>query len=487
MRKVLAMVLLLLVILSSVRASPKTVIVVANSIDKPQKIKEHLEEAGFFAVEIISAEEFEEYSKVNNYFVILGGPDAPEGIGDVVKGILPLDEQEKIRASGACEIFSYKKDGKTYVILAGSDREQTKEAVTKFKHEIFAYIPRDPIAWLEDYSIDDVTAMEIADLDNNGVYDYIFAHDEVIILEDRELKGYYPLSKKARANSIKAYDLDSDGQKEIIVACEGIFSEPNEPASGYILVFNERENSKDLALKWKSSPVHGAAKLLCCFGNRNGNFVAVFSYKTEDWQPGEGQITIFNQDGVEVNSFDAGGDISKLEVIDIDNDGEEEVIVSGIHDAMGGHSLRIYDLEGGELWKYKCDLLIKDFQCHDIDKEGILEIALATDTYLRKIEIVHLDVIEEGEHSWTINLQRPIWNVKIINEEILVTCRMEMYLFDFFGSELSKFPRRLTYLRPKFLFLIDIDHDGSEEILIGDGFTLEIYELLELKLAKEGF
>jgi protein-L-isoaspartate(D-aspartate) O-methyltransferase len=108
-----------------------SVVVVANSIDKALSVDlfNFLENRGIHPIKI-SAIEFEKYKK-EKFIVILGGPDAYEGVGDIVREILDSEEEEYIRIPGKKRMYVKSDvwvDGQRICIIAGSGREQTKTA-----------------------------------------------------------------------------------------------------------------------------------------------------------------------------------------------------------------------------------------------------------------------------------------------------------------------------------------------------------------------
>jgi hypothetical protein len=111
------------------------VVVLANSIDYnlASDFFNHLENKG---VDVIptSAESFADY-KDHRFIIILGGPDAPEGVGNIVKesGILSIDDVDFIREKGNKRRFVKTnpwglQDDQIVWVIAGSNREFTKSA-----------------------------------------------------------------------------------------------------------------------------------------------------------------------------------------------------------------------------------------------------------------------------------------------------------------------------------------------------------------------
>ncbi len=108
-------------------------VVLANSIDLnlSHSFIEALENKGI-VVEIVSPEEFQDFVNADT-IIILGGPDAPEGVGNITRTILSEREQEYLRIEGNRGMFVYDNpwelgSDKKISIIAGSDRYQTKLA-----------------------------------------------------------------------------------------------------------------------------------------------------------------------------------------------------------------------------------------------------------------------------------------------------------------------------------------------------------------------
>jgi hypothetical protein len=111
------------------------VVVLTNSIDYDYAADflDFLEERGF-EVALSTAENFEQY-KDQRLIVILGGPDASEGVGKIVRssGILGVADSGRVRESGSKGKFVAidpweRMPSQVVWVLAGSDREQTKNA-----------------------------------------------------------------------------------------------------------------------------------------------------------------------------------------------------------------------------------------------------------------------------------------------------------------------------------------------------------------------
>jgi len=116
---------------------PKLVIA-ANTIDYPLA-KEFLDVLKTTNLDIIYAnpQTFESY-KNEKLILILGGPDAPEGMGEIAKKYLTAEEQEFLRTKGSRKMFiktastnetnASVQQGQKLILLAGSDRQETKKA-----------------------------------------------------------------------------------------------------------------------------------------------------------------------------------------------------------------------------------------------------------------------------------------------------------------------------------------------------------------------
>ena len=133
-RKGISLWLIFIIFLSispvSAQQKPR-VVVLANSIDYElaSDFFGFLENRGIETVHA-TADDFDQY-KGEKFIVILGGPEAPEGVGDLVRGVLVGSEQEPIREEGARKMI-VKRDrwamGQRITILAGPDRHHTRAA-----------------------------------------------------------------------------------------------------------------------------------------------------------------------------------------------------------------------------------------------------------------------------------------------------------------------------------------------------------------------
>lgn len=107
------------------------VVMLANSIDYDLAVDftDFLNDSGFEVVSV-TAPGFDDY-KSEKIIIILGGPDAPEGVGDIVQAVLTEEEANAIREPNAKKML-VKLDlwaaGQKVIVLAGSDRNQTKAA-----------------------------------------------------------------------------------------------------------------------------------------------------------------------------------------------------------------------------------------------------------------------------------------------------------------------------------------------------------------------
>ena len=119
------------------RASSAKILLLANSIDSAMSDKFlELLRISDISTTPIGPGSFNEFMRVDNrLIVILGGPDAPGGIGEIVRGILNESEQEAIRNSDNPLVFIkfnvYTQRYTHYqrvIILAGSNRQKTSKA-----------------------------------------------------------------------------------------------------------------------------------------------------------------------------------------------------------------------------------------------------------------------------------------------------------------------------------------------------------------------
>jgi parallel beta-helix repeat protein len=113
-------------------AAKPRIVLLANSIDLNLS-------SGFFGflrnqgidIVYVNASNFSNY-KTEKFIVILGGPDAPEGVGEVVREVLNESEQAELRTPGAKKMYVKANVWRSYnqvvMVIAGSGRDQTREA-----------------------------------------------------------------------------------------------------------------------------------------------------------------------------------------------------------------------------------------------------------------------------------------------------------------------------------------------------------------------
>lgn len=115
---------------------PKAILL-ANDIDfnRAGSLVEFLEGNGFEVVRI-TAREMDEY-KTEELIIILGGADALDGVGSIVREVLDEREQELTRLSIR---YFMKTDvwapNQRVFVLSGPDRDQTKQAHNEYRDKI---------------------------------------------------------------------------------------------------------------------------------------------------------------------------------------------------------------------------------------------------------------------------------------------------------------------------------------------------------------
>jgi hypothetical protein len=115
----------------SLHAAQVRVILLSNSIDYDlaQDFVAFLGDKGVETLRVEAAD-FQQYQG-EAFIIILGGPDAPEGVGEVVQQVLSREEQDYLRTHGNKAMYVKSNmwaQGQRVFVLAGSDRNQTREA-----------------------------------------------------------------------------------------------------------------------------------------------------------------------------------------------------------------------------------------------------------------------------------------------------------------------------------------------------------------------
>jgi len=125
--------------------SGENVLLVANSIDLglADEFLAYLRSSNIEA-RVVNATEFTELERVNNrLIIILGGPDAPEGVGEITREVLSDAEEAAVRDAGSQLMFvKYNvwtgmwTHNQVVVVLAGSDRKSTALAESMYAGDV---------------------------------------------------------------------------------------------------------------------------------------------------------------------------------------------------------------------------------------------------------------------------------------------------------------------------------------------------------------
>lgn len=141
MRKILIVLLLTGAAVAAVTFHDADVAIVANTIDEGL--------AGNFISylngEGITANTYSAGAipKDADFIIILGGPDASQGVGSLVGEALKPSEYQQIRISGASKMFTAEgvwKDGQKVVVLAGYNRQATQQAEADNQAEVLGML-----------------------------------------------------------------------------------------------------------------------------------------------------------------------------------------------------------------------------------------------------------------------------------------------------------------------------------------------------------
>jgi hypothetical protein len=134
----IALFLLTVATLSAQQPEPR-IVVLANSVDFELAANFF----GFFRpmIEVthVTADNFNKY-KGEKFIVILGGPDAYEGVGEIVREVLEEGEENYLRINGNRNMY-VKRDiwteGQEVIVLAGYCRHQTQKAEIEHIYDIW--------------------------------------------------------------------------------------------------------------------------------------------------------------------------------------------------------------------------------------------------------------------------------------------------------------------------------------------------------------
>ncbi len=130
-------------------AGLQLIAIVSNSVDLPtaRYLKEYALKKGFSCF-ILHPHEYWKIERLNpSLVIILGGPKAYEGIGEIVSGYLNEEEERSLLVEGAMGVFYKDK----VVILAGNTRIETRKAAETYIDEVLARLwkgPKPRVIWV---------------------------------------------------------------------------------------------------------------------------------------------------------------------------------------------------------------------------------------------------------------------------------------------------------------------------------------------------
>jgi len=117
------------------------IILFSNSLDMEaaQDIRNYLANRSVTA-QIVDSEGFKQ-ARYSGKVIILGGHNAPEGVGEAVSTILSQAEKESLMARGAREVFTREdvwSQGQKVIVIAGNEMRDTADAVSENKAVIMS-------------------------------------------------------------------------------------------------------------------------------------------------------------------------------------------------------------------------------------------------------------------------------------------------------------------------------------------------------------
>jgi len=120
-------------------AGEKPVIILANKIDRYLNTEKlaTLRDAGCSLI-FVSAQEFASYNE-KELILILGGPDAYDGVGEIIRAIISKEDASFIRTEGNSKMIKMSNlwtEKQKVFIFSGSDRYNTKKVFDAMVNEV---------------------------------------------------------------------------------------------------------------------------------------------------------------------------------------------------------------------------------------------------------------------------------------------------------------------------------------------------------------
>jgi outer membrane protein assembly factor BamB len=222
----------------------------------------------------------------------------------------------------------------------------------------------------------------VADADDDGVKEIVFGNCPTDCASDPSEGGfYYPgyiyvydgvnFNQEWQSGDIGApyhgclnvNDVDDDGEKEIIAGVIRTSSPNSDPSKGYIYVFNGRTFTQE----WKSPRIYAPGRLRIEDSDQDGTKEILVS-ATEDFYVFDGKTHVDEWMGSQIS-----GVIFNLEVVDIDNDGTNEILTRDVPQKYQGYLCVIDAVTHAEEWR-SGDIGTGALTVADIDGDGWDEI-----------------------------------------------------------------------------------------------------------------
>ncbi len=153
--------------------------VISNRVDRKNAGRRLEEFANKYGIKIVYDKPSEDSLRKNRELIILGGPDAYNGVGDIVREILSEEEQEMVRNRGSKMVFEKENpyNGGTVYVIAGSTRNDTMNSVTLDHDEdgiptgLEAMLYNHPLE--KSYGLIDLTAKGIKDAEALRLFEIV--------------------------------------------------------------------------------------------------------------------------------------------------------------------------------------------------------------------------------------------------------------------------------------------------------------------------
>lgn len=260
---------------------------------------------------------------------------------------------------------------------------------------------------------------------------------------------------EGNVNHVNSGDLDNDGMQEIAISVSRYYSTGT---SGWLLLFD-----KDGNLSWDKSNLPAISNMKIADVDNDGKddiVLGIFSYLYVYDHLGDVKMKRQTQHG---------NDLLSIDIVDLENDGESEIITGGAHRI---NNIYVFDSSGGRKWVALAPEEANAVLGVDMDDDGVKEVLVGSvgrhGVFYKTSYLMLFNYT--GGVIWKYKTGRGIKSINVADvdgdgrKEIFAGSLHYLYVLDLDGNDLWNYTTG-GYVRE--IIVEDLDGDGEKEVIVG--------------------